>query len=269
MPDECRICEASLKHVSRIPVCPSCLSKPSPLQAEYFCKSCSTPFVNAYPLDSDGNCAICRENKPSFDRVYCSSSYEDPLRKLIQLFKYGKVETLAQPLGELMCRALPIDLAIDTIVAMPMHWMRKWQRGFNQAEALARPVVKKLGVPLSSALYRKKATPAQAGLTSAERRKNLKTAFRVKNPSALAGKRVLLIDDVFTTGASVRAASTALKEAGAAQVVVLTLARVCRRSAISIADHSPGQRRAVAANSNSIDHHSSWSVSHGEPRSSA
>ncbi|MDQ2843380.1 MAG: ComF family protein [Acidobacteriota bacterium] len=115
-------------------------------------------------------------------------------------------------------------------MAMPMHWRKKWERGFNQAELLAQPVAKRYGLRLSANLYRKRYTQAQAGLGESERRKNLKGSFAVRRGQQVAGKRILLIDDVFTTGASLRAASEALKSAGAAHVSVLTVARVDRRA---------------------------------------
>jgi competence protein ComFC len=169
---------------------------------------------------------MCRENAMNFDFAYSFGSYEGPLRKLIQLFKYGKVESLAQPLSALLVRAMPRDQNFDAIIAMPMHWRKQWERGFNQAALLAEPVARRYGLKLATNLRRKRYTLPQAGLSEARRRQNLKGSFAVVRPEQIAAKRVLLIDDVFTTGATLRAAAAALKSAGVTKVSALTLARV-------------------------------------------
>jgi len=186
--------------------------------------------VDAYPLDEYDLCTVCRESLVNFDTVYSFGSYEGPLRKLIHLFKYGKVETLAGPLSRLLIRSLPLDQRFDVIVAMPMHWRKQWERGFNQAELLAKPVAKRHGVKLATNLRRKRQTKAQAGLTEAQRLANVKDSFLIRRSEEINGKRVLLVDDVFTTGATLRAAAAALKKAGAVHVSALTLARVDRRA---------------------------------------
>jgi len=166
----------------------------------------------------------------NFDSAYSFGSYDGPLQKLIHLFKYGKVETLAGPLSALLVRALPLDQRFDVVIAMPMHWRKRWERGFNQAELLARPIAKRHGLRLASNLRRSRYTKPQASLPESARNENLRNSFRVRNAHQVAGKRVLLIDDVFTTGATLRAAAGALKAAGATQVSALTLARVDRRN---------------------------------------
>jgi ComF family protein len=110
-----------------------------------------------------------------------------------------------------------------------MHWRKKWERGFNQAELLALPIAKRYGLKLATNLRRKRYTTAQATLTERQRKENLKGSFYVKKSEQIAGKRVLLVDDVFTTGATLRTAAATLKLAGAARVSALTLARVDRR----------------------------------------
>ncbi len=244
-PDDCRLCEQPLTNISRIPVCPACLSLPKPLEAEFFCRACRTPFVDDYPLDEHDLCTVCRESLVNFDTAYSFGSYEGPLRKLIHLFKYGKVETLAQPLSRFLCQALPLDLNFDLVIAMPMHWRKQWERGFNQAELLGRPVAKRYGLSLAANLRRKRYTKAQAGLSELQRRENLKGSFAVKRPEEIAGKRILLIDDVFTTGATLRAAAAALKAARAARVSALTLARVDRRGFERDWTSSGGRRQKV------------------------
>lgn len=166
----------------------------------------------------------------NFDSAYSFGSYEGPLRKLIHLFKYGKVESLARPLSRLLMQALPCDQQFDLIMPVPMHWRKHWERGFNQAELLAKPVAKRYGMRVSANLRRSRFTKAQAGLTEAQRRENLKDSFYVRRAEQVAGKRVLLIDDVLTTGSTLRSAAAALKAAGARHVTALTLARVDQRT---------------------------------------
>jgi ComF family protein len=194
--------------------------------------------VDSYPLDEHDLCTICRESLANFDTAYSFGSYEGPLRKLIHLFKYAKVETLAPPLSQLLLQALPLEERFDLVIAMPMHWRKQWERGFNQAELLAKPVAKRYGLKLSSTLRRKRYTKAQAGLTEAQRRENLKDSFLLRNAQQLAGTRILLIDDVFTTGATLRSAAATLKKAGATRVTALTLARVDQRNFYSMSNAS-------------------------------
>ena len=243
LPDECRLCEQPLRGFSRIPVCPSCLAVPQPVRAAYSCRGCGTPFTEAFPLNERDLCTVCRESQVSFDATYSYGSYEGTLRDLIHLFKYAKVESLAGPLGRMMLSVAPADGEFDYVVAMPMHWRKRWQRGFNQAELLARPIARFYGVKLSRCLRRSRYTKAQASLGQKERLANLENSFCVRNPAALVGKRVLLIDDVFTTGATLRAAAAALKDAGVSHVSALALARVGQRR---FEHHSGSGSKSVA-----------------------
>jgi ComF family protein len=133
----------------------------------------------------------------------------------------------------MLARALPREQSYDVIVPMPLHWRKRWQRGFNQAELLAREIGRRTKTPVKNVLRRVRNTASQAGLTSSKRRKNVSGAFqtsrRPKTGVALQGSRVLLIDDVMTTGATAASCARALKRAGASQVTLLTLARTDRR----------------------------------------
>ncbi len=213
-----------------MPVCRACLNKPEPLAAEYFCVQCRAPFLSRFPLDEQGRCGLCRRGVRGFDAAYSFGFYEAELRQLIHLFKYGRVRTLAAPLGKLLARALPREQAFDIIIPMPLHWRKRWQRGFNQSELLAREIGRRTNTPVENALRRVRNTAAQAGLTSAKRRLNVSGAFRAKKRAAIDGRRVLLIDDVMTTGATAASCARALQRAGARQVTLLTLARADRRA---------------------------------------
>ncbi len=236
-PDECRVCGEALREVSRIPVCSRCLEDPEPMHAEYFCVACKMPFLNQFPLDREGRCSLCRLGLSGFDEVFTYGSYEGSLRSLIHVFKYGRVQPLAKPFGDFLMRALPRERQFDAIVPMPLHWRRRWDRGFNQAVLLAQEVSRRRNVPVKKAVRRSRATLSQAGLSNAKRRANVRGVFRATE--RLDGMRVLLVDDVLTTGATASACARVLKRAGAKHVSVLTLARTDRRA---IFDGGSGER---------------------------
>jgi len=200
------------------------------------------PFVNRFPLDEAGRCGLCRLGLRGFDAVYSYGSYEGSLRELVHLFKYNGMRPLARTLGWLMVHALPRETTFDVIVPMPIHWLKKWQRGFNQSDDLAREIGKKWNVPVRTVVRRKKATRPQAGLTNAKRRANMQGAFRMAGRKSLAGMRVLLVDDVVTTGATASACARVLKRAGAAHVALLALARTDRRQAVELSLTATGGR---------------------------
>jgi ComF family protein len=169
----------------------------------------------------------------SFDAAYSFGAYEGRLRELIHLFKYSRVRPLARPLGSYLASAIPRDQSFDVVVPVPLHWRRLWERGFNQSDLLARAVARRYGAPVVRALRRRRATATQAGLTNARRRANVAGAFAVKRARAVSGRRVLLVDDVMTTGATASACAGALKRAGSRYVAVLALARVDRRAIVA------------------------------------
>jgi ComF family protein len=210
-------------------VCERCIRSVEPLEADCFCVSCRTPFVNSFPLDFEGRCALCRSGLRAFDAAYSFGAYGGVLRELIHLLKYERVRPLSRPLSRYLLRALPREHAFDAIVPVPLHWRRRWDRGFNQAELLAAGLSASTGLPLRNALRRLRPTAAQAGLSNAGRRRNVTQAFGCNRPQAVTGKRVLLVDDVMTTGATATACARALKNAGAVYVAVLTVARADRR----------------------------------------
>jgi ComF family protein len=219
-----------LRGYTRVPVCAICLNAPSAHSAEHFCAQCKTPFLNSFPLDLEGRCALCRAGARGFDAAYCFGFYEGPLRELIHLLKYDGMKPLAGPLTGYLWRALPLDEKFDAVVPMPLHWRRRFQRGFNQAAVLAKDVARRRKIPLLNAVRRVRATRSQTGLTNAKRRENVSGAFRARRGWPVEGLRILLVDDVMTTGATASACASVLKRAGAKSVTLLTLARVDRRA---------------------------------------
>ncbi len=207
------------------------MREPEALDAEFFCISCRTPFLNSFPLDSEGRCGLCRSGLRGFDAAYSFGGYGGTLRELIHLYKYGKVAPLSAVLGGYLLRALPRDEAVDFLAPVPLHWRKRWDRGFNQSELLARAVSRSTGIPVRGVLRRHRATAAQAGLSNTQRRRNVAGAFRCHRPLEVRGKRIVLVDDVMTTGSTAAACARALKSAGAARVMLLTVARADRRVA--------------------------------------
>jgi ComF family protein len=181
-------------------------------------------------LDAEGRCALCRSGLRGFDAAYCFGSYEGTLRELIHLYKYGRIRTLSQPLADLLAAALPLEECFDAVTAVPLHWRKQWQRGFNQSELLAQAIARRRGIPVVRALRRARSTQTQAGLSNTERRRNVAAAFQCRGVARkLVGRSVLLVDDVMTTGSTAASCARALKQAGVSKVVLLTVARVDRR----------------------------------------
>lgn len=172
---------------------------------------------------------MCRSGLTHFDALYCVGAYEGRLRQLIHLFKYDRMERLGKPLGAFLRTGYPREITFDSIVPMPIHRRRLRERGFNQAEVLANQLKSFAQLPVEKLVLRRKHTAKQAGLSGKERRVNVRDAFRIPNAAKVAGKRILLIDDVLTTGASANACALTLKGAGASSVAILALARADRR----------------------------------------
>lgn len=229
-PEDCRLCQRALTRVSRVPVCERCLESVPRLEAEHFCEVCQAAFLNRYAVDEENRCRLCRSGRSWYDAVFSYGWHEGSLRELIHLFKYDQIATLARPLAGFLLRAVPGDRQFDGVVAVPMHWRKLMQRGFNQSGLLAADVAKEWGLPVIDAVRRVSAGQVQATLSAAERRRSLAGVYRAAEKAGVAGKSLLLVDDVMTTGSTGQVCAKVLKAAGAARVTVVTVARVDRRS---------------------------------------
>ena len=226
LPSQCLLCAQTLGGSELL--CTGCLLDLPYLQQDHLCLQCSLNLSGGASY-----CGHCLDNPPAFSRSLIPFAYGDPLSPLIHKLKYRGHLTSGKLLGQLLADFLthqaredPEWLAPDLIIATPMHWMRRWRRGYNQAELLAGAAAAALEIPLATgAIARIKRTPSQKELSRRERQKNLRNAFRVTNPSLIAGKRIALVDDVITTTATLRELSQVLRKAGASDVQAWALAR--------------------------------------------
>lgn len=181
------------------------------------------------PLNSDSSiiCGECIKDAPSFSSVRTFGLYKGPLRKAINLLKYHQMKRLSKPLSKMLLR-MKIPRA-DTVIPVPLYKARLRQREFNQSALLAKYTAKSTGTSLLvNCLVKVKETMPQVGLSSRERRRNVRNAFRVEKKEFINGRDILLIDDVITTGATVRECSRVLKKAGAGDIHVMALSHGMR-----------------------------------------
>ena len=218
-------------------MCPECLRAPRAYSGTA-CEWCGRFLATETALHGTPHCGVCRRlakerartNRDAFafEQARSFASYENTLRALIQRFKYDGFRPLSKPLGRFLQEAVE-QLSVqhfDLIVPVPLHRNRLRLRGFNQSELLAAQVARLRKIPLGTKdCMRVRDTPPQTGLRAAERRRNVSGAFEVTQPERIKGRRVLLIDDVLTTGATASACAEALQKAGARGVWVATLAR--------------------------------------------
>ncbi len=204
------------------------------------CGICGERLASPYAV-SDGmtRCGACQRLEPLFVKAVAYGSYQGGLRELIHLLKYEQVRPAAGVLGRMLGEAAGavaplLDQARPLVLPVPLHAAKLRQRGFNQSELIARaalksPALSAVSWPLHTwVLERSRPTESQTGLTRHQRRENIRGAFRVHNADTVAGRTILLVDDVFTTGTTVSECARVLRKAGASQVWVATVARVLR-----------------------------------------
>ena len=224
-PEKCLFCRRVYlrERQDRPGLCPECEKDLIWIQPP-FCPRCQQPFSAGTDTHL---CPACLQDKPFFDLARAAVVYQGKMAGVIQRFKYHGDITLAADLGLFWDRVDLSAIPFEMIIPVPLHPQRLRKRGFNQAVLLAKDLARKTGRDLSvRTLKRIRNTVPQVELAFEERQKNVRGAFAVKNKSAITDKKILLIDDVFTTGATVNECARVLKKAGAGEVFVLTLARV-------------------------------------------
>lgn len=220
----CAACRQPLECPSDGAVCRGCWDT-IPVIAPPFCQVCGDPLV-AWRAPRDGRCPRCRVAGGPIGAMRAVGEYDGSLRAIVHALKYERRRSIAPILSARMRRDGRSVLAdADMVVPVPLHWRKRWVRGFNQAEDLAGGV----GLPIVRALRRIRATHTQTDLPAGERQANVRHAFSVIRGAPVAGRVVVLVDDVTTTGATLDACARVLIGAGAREVRALTAARVARQ----------------------------------------
>jgi ComF family protein len=257
-PADCRICGSPLIKISRLPVCNDCLHALRPLTGSY-CATCGEvlPYaVETAGHSPDARCRLCRLAPPSFERAVAYGSYDGALRDLVHLLKFDQARPAARVLGCMLAdsiAAIEPSLPSGTIavVPVPLHAHKRSQRGFNQAELIAQAALMQLSRSghqkrrfelCARGLVRLRDTGSQIGLTRHQRRQNLRGAFAVRDTTAISNRDVLLVDDVYTTGATASECTRVLRRAGAAHVWVATVGRTLRVSISFVEPDAPEGR---------------------------
>ena len=216
-PSRCPLCKMPADSITYAPLCRGCWNSIE-RYAGPSCSVCARPLVSEYSR----LCGECFSRKPYYSAALSFGLYSGALREAIFLMKFTGIRRLARPLAQLL-HQLPIP-PMDGVVPVPLTKKTLRERGFNQTLLLARQLSKSRGIPLfMDALMKKKDTPPQIGLRAKERASNLRNAFSAAG--SVAGRKLILIDDVMTTGATVGECAKTLMKAGAQEVVVVTLAR--------------------------------------------
>ena len=244
-PSDCRICGTPLTNVSRLPVCGSCLEGIHPVQGR-LCAVCGERVLSPYAVEGSDDalvCPVCRRIQPPFAAAVAYGSYDGGLRELIHLLKYGGVRPAASVLGRMLAEAMArLEFASTegshaaeiVVIPVPLHKAKLRRRGFNQAQLIAQvalrsPLMVRSRFRLADhVLERQRETHSQIGLTSHQRRENMRGAFAVTRPEEIRGREVLLVDDVYTTGTTVSECARVLRRAGASRVSVATVARTLK-----------------------------------------
>ena len=222
----CAACDGSLEAPTRGPVCARCWAAVAAFIPP-LCARCGDPLQSWRAISVEAStCPRCRRRPSALSSCAAIGAYDGALRAILHALKYGGHRSVAAPLASLMRRYCPAVLeSADILVPVPLHRSRRRARGFNQAEEIARSI----GMPVRRLLRRIRATPSQTDLPAARRHANVRGAFRLVRRGDVAGLRIVLVDDVCTTGATIESCARVLREAGATDVRAVTAARVVSR----------------------------------------
>lgn len=232
-PPFCPVCRRRLGDGRRDPLCGACWEALDRIAPPY-CRVCGLPFagfgtLEGRPASRGGLCGRCRRRSPPFTYARAAVRYGEVAREAVHALKFGGRRALAAPLGDLIAEIGPSGLPVgapDLLAPVPLHPARERERGFNQALLLARRVGQAWRVPVcANALGRTLATRPQTELSAETRWANVRGAFVLRRPEHVAGRHVVLVDDVITTGATLTACARCLVTGGASTVGVLTVAR--------------------------------------------
>lgn len=224
-PPRCEVCGMLQEPV----VCAGCRAQFQRI-TEPCCRQCGLPFDPA--AKTAMHCPECRDDPPAFDAARAAEIYSGTLRRAIHLFKYDGVRAMASALGQFTLESVELPFPVDCLCPVPLHPKREAMRGFNQSGLLAEVLGDGWGVPVDAGLLaRVQNTPPQMSLPAEERRRNIRGAFAVVGNAS--GRVVGLVDDVFTTGSTLRECSRILKRAGAKRVLVITVARTVAANVIA------------------------------------
>jgi len=230
-PEECFICSSPVARRQDCGLCDDCRRKVLSLRIEGArCPSCGAPLPGF--ADASGSlCLECVRRPPPYSGARSFGYYSTEMRQVIHELKFGGRRPLVKLLAPLMAEVFFQSWRredFDLITSVPLHSARRRERGFNQAELLGRELARVVGLPEMRTARRATATQSQVGLSDAQRLENVRNAFSCTHTGRVAGKKVLLVDDVMTTGATVASTAGALIDAGAEKVSVLTAARATR-----------------------------------------
>ena len=224
-PPLCHVCRRFIPNAGPLHICPDCREL-FPKIVSPLCPVCGIPYLGA---GGDHCCGSCATSRPHFDAARAALVYDGSCRELIHAFKYHNKTHLRRPLALMAVEEITgfvRERAPDLLLPVPLHRKRLRIRGFNQAVLLGAFWSSCWKIPLDRRnLRRIRWTEPQINLSAVQRRENVKGAFSVQDPAAIDGRRVLLVDDVFTTGSTVEECAAVLKRAGAADVSVVTVAR--------------------------------------------
>ncbi|MCC5909570.1 MAG: ComF family protein [Clostridiaceae bacterium] len=221
----CILCNKYLGGEGEYGICRDCLQQ-LPFIDHHSCPRCAKPN-RIDTNDATEGCSECSDMRYHFDKVIASVEYKGDIQRLVHKFKYSDATYLAKNMAEIMTVTLKKHrVSADIIIAVPLHPNKRRQRGYNQSNLLAKYINRNLGIHYGKKnLIRKKDTKIMHSLSKTERKQNVEDAFQVIKAYEILGKEVLLIDDVFTTGATVNSCSKELMKLGAKSVTVMAFAR--------------------------------------------